>query len=163
MQLHPGKYRGRIRDYGVYESQVGQQHPTVIVVFDLIGCYDPAGEIGPCPPETRTYSKAVTEKTIDWVLSDLRAIGFDKDSFKLFDPEEPGAANLFGREIDVVCDHETYEGAVRERWSIYREPARKKASADVLTQLDARFAAKLEKMSGGGQQPAATSIDNETL
>jgi hypothetical protein len=156
MPFEPGDYRGRIVDYGVYQSTVGQQHPTVFVTFDVIGRYDPGtDELGSCPPGTRTYSKAITPKTIDWVLADLRAVGFDKDGFTYLDPEVPGAVNLFDREIDVVCDHESYDGSVRERWSIYREPARKRVARGDLEQLDAQFADKLRKAFGGAPQPAA--------
>src|SRR5436305_14882406 len=102
MQIEQGNYRGRIGDYGVYQSTAGQQHPPVFVTSGLTGRYDPAtGELGPCPPETRTYTKAITSKTIDWVLADLKAIGFDRDGFRYLDPEVPGAVNLFDKEVDV--------------------------------------------------------------
>src|SRR5262245_13390938 len=123
MLMEKGKYRGRVTDYGVFKSTAGQQHDTVFVSFQLIGAYDSTtGELGPCAAAARTYTKAITAKTIDWVTSDLKAIGFDRDSFRCLDPEVPGAVNLFGREIDVVCDHETYNGTTRERWSIHSQP-----------------------------------------
>src|SRR4051812_30196758 len=150
MQFEPDKYRGAVRDYGVFKSPVGQQHLTVFVSFEVTGRYDPStGELEPCSPETRTYEKAVTPKTVDWVLSDLKVIGYDKDGFKYLDPEAPGSVNLFGKEIDVVCEHETYEGSVRERWSIYREPARKRVAPGDLEQLDAQYGEKIKKAFGG--------------
>jgi hypothetical protein len=116
MLLDPGKYRGRIRDYGVTQSQAGQQHPTVFITFELLGQYDPTtGELGPCPTTSRTYYKAVTEKTIGWLLADLKAIGYDRPGLEYLDPEAPGAADLFEREIDVACEHEAYQGQARER------------------------------------------------
>ena len=156
MLLDKGRYRGRISDYGVYQSTAGQQHPTVFVSVELTGRYDPAtGQLVPCPAETRTYFKAITEKTIDWVLSDLKAIGYDKDGFKYLDPEVPGAVDLFGKEIDVACDHETYEDAVRERWSIHREPTRKKVRRGELDRLDAQFTDHLRKAFADGKPAAA--------
>jgi hypothetical protein len=146
MLFDKGRYRGGITDYGVYQSEVGQQHPTVIVVFQLKGKYSDAnGGLIECPKEMRMYRKAITQKTIGWVLSDLKSIGFDGPGFANFDPESPGAVNLFDREIDVFCDHETYQGEVREQWSIYRESKREKVARDVLAQLDAQFAANLAK------------------
>ena len=148
MLIEKGKFRGRVKDYGVFKSTAGQQHETVFVSIELIGGYTATGELGPCPAETRTYSKAITTKTIDWVMSDLKAIGFDRDSFRYLDPEVPGAVDLFDREIDVVCDHETYNGTTRERWSIHREPTRKKLRRDELTELDARYGDKLKRVFG---------------
>src|SRR4051812_49380472 len=117
-----GKYRARVEDYGVFQSSAGNQHPTAFVRFRLTGRYGgPGDRLEECPKESREYFKAITEKTIVWLLSDLQAIGFDKDGLKFFDPETPGAADLFGREIDVACEHGEYEGTTRERWSIYRE------------------------------------------
>jgi hypothetical protein len=150
--LEPGKHRGRVTDYGVYQSTAGQQHQTVFVTFELIGQYDPhTGELVPCPAETRTYTKAITERTIDWVIADLKAIGYDRDGFRYLDPEVPGAVNLFGREIDLDCDHEVYDGKARERWSIHRERTRKKLRRDELTTLDAQYGDKLRRAFGGAK------------
>jgi hypothetical protein len=156
MQFVKGKYRVRIEDYGVFQSVKGQQHPTVFVRFTLVGVYNPTtGEVDECPAEAGEYTKAITDKTIDWVLSDLKAIGYDGVKLEQFDPEAPGAANLFGREIDVVCEPETYEGKTRERWSIYREPQRKKMGRDALARLDGVYADKIRKVLGDGQPKAA--------
>jgi|SRR5579864_1935783 len=163
MQIEQGKYRGKIRDYGVFHSTAGNQHPTVFVTFETIGQYDPStGQIVECPRVTRTYNKAITPNTIDWLLSDLKAIGYDRDSFTYLDPEVPGAVNLFGRELDVVCEHESYEGAVRERWSIYREPSRKKLAPEELAQLDAQYAPRLKKASGNDTSVAAPAPVSNT-
>jgi hypothetical protein len=156
MQNPEGKYRARIEDYGVFQSVKGQQHPTVFIRFTLIGRYDPAsGEVDDCPAETREYLKAITEKSIDWVLSDLKTIGYDREGFRHFDPEAPGAADLFGREFDAVCDHKTYDGNTREEWSIYREPRRKRVDRDELARLDGVYADKIRKVLGDGQPKAA--------
>jgi hypothetical protein len=152
----PGDYRGRIKDYRVSQSPVGRHHPTVFIAFDVIGRYDPAtGELGPCEPGTRTYTKAITPRTIGWLLSDLKAIGYDKVGFTYLDPEAPGAVNLFGREIEVACVLETYEGRERERWSIRRGPPRTKLAQGNLEQLDAQFGEELKKAFGGGLTDAA--------
>jgi hypothetical protein len=146
LPLEIGKYRGRIRDYGIYQSPVGQQLPTIYVSFDLIGRYEPTTDrLAPCESTTRTYEKAITDRTIGWVIADLRSIGYDRPALNQFDPEAEGAADLFGREIDLDCKHEIYEGSVRERWSIFRELKRKKLATEALNQLDALFGAHLKK------------------
>jgi hypothetical protein len=156
MLIEIGNYRGRIVDYGVYQSTAGQQHPTVFVTVELLGRYgDNTAELIPCPVEKRTYEKAITPKTIDWVLADLKAIGYDQNSFQYFDPEVPGAANLFGREIDVDCNHEVYEGKTRERLSIHRAPSRKKLRREALAALDAQYADTLRRAFGGAKPSVA--------
>jgi hypothetical protein len=161
-----GKYHARITDYGITEASTGTQQ--VFIAFDLIGRFDPAsGQLVGCQPAERTYYKAITPKTIDWVLSDLKTVGFDKDSLKYLDPEVPGAVNLFGKEIDVVCDHETYNGSLRERWSIQRERNRKKVGHHELSQLDVQFSDQLKKAFGDGKPsvapPVAANTSNESF
>jgi hypothetical protein len=158
MMLEMGKYLGRIVDYGVFQATAGRQHQTAFVAAELIGRYDlGTGELVPCPAETRTYSKAITPKTIDWVLADLQAIGYDRDGFRYLDPEVPGAATLFGREIDLDCTHEVYDGKSYERWSIHRERTREKLGRDELSKLDARYRDKL-KRAFGGAKPAVVPV-----
>jgi hypothetical protein len=156
MAYEPGKYRGRITDYGVTQSQAGQQHPTVFITFELIGQYDPtSGELMPCDETaTRSYFKSVTRRTADWLAADLKAIGYDRPGLEYLDPETPGAVNLFDHEIDVDCQHESYEGQTRERWSIHRERTRKKLGRDELAQLDAMFGDQFRRVLGAGNAEA---------
>jgi len=162
----PGRYRGRVRDYGVMQSQTGQQLPTAFITFVLVGYYHPAtGELGPCPALNRTYYRAITPKTIDWLLADLKQVGFDQPGLEYLDPETPGAANLFDREIDVVCKHEPYQGRPIETWSIYHEPRRKRIPRDELARLDAQFAEQIKRVFGSSPSaapaPAVTEVNND--
>jgi hypothetical protein len=159
MPMSKGKYRARIEDYGIFRSTAGQQHLTAFIKFTLVGAYDPAtGALGECASESREYLKAVTDHTIDWLLADLRAAGYDRPSLAAFDPEAPGAADLFGRELDVVCDHEAYEGVTRERWSVHREPRRQKAGRDELARLDALYADRIRKVFGDGRPAPGPAV-----
>jgi len=158
MTIEPARYRGRITDYGVEQSQAGQQHPTIFITSELVGQYDPAtGELLPCPAASRTYYKAITPKTIGWLLADLKAIGYDKPGLEYLDPEVPGAADLFGREVDLVCEHETYDGQVRERWSIHRERTREKIGREGLARLDALYGDQIRRALGAGVSPRLPS------
>jgi hypothetical protein len=158
MRYEPGRYRGRITGHGAFKSPAGQQLPTVFLTFDLIGRYDPAtGELGPCPPGTRTFTRAITANTFRWLLADLKTIGFDKNGLKYLDPGVPGAADLCNREVDFVCIHEAYQGLVRERWSIGRGPRTKLAQGD-LEELDARFGEAPERKSGDGPDADPTTV-----
>lgn len=168
MLIETGKYRGRITDYGVTQSLAGQKLPTVFVTFELVGRYDPeTGEVEPCSPESRTYFKSISPRTIDWLLADLKTIGFDKPGLEYLDPEAPDAADLFGREIDIVCQHETYDGRDRERWSIHRERTREKINRQSLARLDAQFSEKIRRAFGTGDvavaPPVVTTPDDDTV
>lgn len=163
MMLPSGKYRACVVDYGVYQASTGQQFLTVFVDFRLLGRYNPSGQLEDCPPEERSLYRAITEKTIRWVLADLKAIGFDRDSFTFFDPETPGAVNLYGREIEVVCDHEDYQGSPRERWAVRRDRAREKVGSAELARLDALYAEDIARVLGNGETAVtASSKNNET-
>jgi hypothetical protein len=167
MPIEPGKYRGRITDYGVIQSQAGQQHRTAFIAFDIVGQYDPTTvELQTCEPANRTYYKAITPKTIEWLLADLKAIGLDR-GFEYLDPETPGAVNLFDREIDVVCEHETYQGQTRERWAIHRERTREKVGREGLALLDAQFGDQIRRVLGAGNAeavpPPATANQDDNL
>jgi hypothetical protein len=165
MLMPEGKYRARIDDYGIFQSAAGQQYPTAFIRFTLQGRYDPAaGALDECPAESREYLKAITEKTIGWLLADLQAVGYDRAGLAAFDPEAPGAVDLFGREVDVVCDHEAYEGVTRERWSIHREPRRQRVGRDELARLDAVYADQIRRLLGDGRPapgPAVTAASED--
>jgi hypothetical protein len=161
MVIDQGRYRGVVEDYGVFRSTAGQQHPWAFVRFRLEARYNEAtGQWAGCATESREYAKAITDKTIDWVLADLKQVGYTGDGLRQFDPEAPGAVNLFGREIEVVCEHETYRDSTRESWSVYREP-RRRVGADVLAALDARYADKLRRTLGKDKPaPVVTAAPN---
>jgi hypothetical protein len=160
-----GKYRGRITDYGVIGPGPGGEHQQVFVEFEIVGRYDPAtGQAAACSSGRRTYYKAITPKTIDWLFLDLKAIGYDRDSFQGLDPEAPGAVNLFDREIDVTCDHEIYQAKDRERWSISRPRTRSRVGADRLKELDVQFTHKSKLATGNlpSTEAPASNIAGDT-
>jgi hypothetical protein len=159
MVISEGVYRGRIRDYGIVKSQAGNQHPTVFIDFTVIGRYNAAtGELESCPEVRRSYFRAITERTVSWLLSDLKTIGYDRPGFQYFDPEVPGAVDLFNREIDVDCEHETYNGQPRERWSIHRKRNRDKVGRGELSKLDAIYADKLKRILGSSAPTIAPDV-----
>jgi hypothetical protein len=152
--LDSGRYRARIEDYGVFQATYGQQHLWAFVSFRLIGSYNPTtGALEACPDETREYRKAFTDKAVEWVLRDLRAIGYDRDRLKYFDPEVEGAVDLFGREIVVRCEHKTYDGQTREEWSIAQAQRPKRVATSVLDELDIQYRDEVKKVLGP-QKPA---------
>jgi hypothetical protein len=74
----------------------------------------------------------------------------------------PGAVDLFNREIDLICDHETYQGSARERWSIFRKPTLEKLDRNELRRLDAEFEDELRRAFGPGKPATDPSPDADS-
>jgi hypothetical protein len=162
MTFPPGRYQGRILDYGVYKADYGQQHYTAYIRFMVVGRYHPeGGELVDCPTEAREFSRAITPNTYGWLLADLKSIGYDRDGFEDFDPESPGAVDLFDLTIDVSCRSETYKNAERERWSITRGGPRTKVGRDALAELDASLGSRREAATVGPTVSQCNSAASE--
>ncbi len=148
-----GKYRGKVIDYGIMPG-TDSKNPQVFIEFELLGRYGPTGELAPCLPGRRTYFKAVTPNTVNWLIEDLKTLGYDRDGLKFLDPSVIGAADLYGHEADLLCEHEVWQGNARERWSIFRDRHRERANADELAALDARYADEFHRAFGGTTPPS---------
>ena len=148
------------------QSQAGQQHPTVFITFELVGQYDPTtGELDALPgghPDLLQGDHAEDDR-----LAARRPQGdrLRPAGPRVPRPRDPGAADLFDREIDVVCEHETYEGQTRERWSIHRERTREKLGREDLARLDAQFGDQIRRVLGAGDTavapPPVTEINDD--
>jgi hypothetical protein len=75
-----------------------------------------SGLISTAPGE-RTVFRTITEKTADWVVEDLQRLGYERDKFDMLDPNHSQAHNFKDLEIEIKCDHETYQGKTREKWN----------------------------------------------
>jgi hypothetical protein len=161
MRFEPGKYRGRIRDYGVIMAVDEGKYDQVTIDFDVIGRYDLANDqLQDCPVAVRTYYKSTHPNSLEYLLLDLKFLGYDKPSFRYLDPEVEGAVDWFGKEVDVTCEIESWNGNSREQWSILRGQPRQKADAESLARLDARCADKLKKAFGASQPAAPLTTPN---
>jgi hypothetical protein len=109
------------------------------------------GALEDCPVLERTYRKAITAKTVRWLLGDLRAIGVEVDSFTQLDPQQPGAINLIGREIIVHCEHGVYEDEPCEEWGL-RPPRRPRLASDEVRRLDDAFGHLLNRKPGANRR-----------
>lgn len=90
----------------------------------------------------RTWYCTFTEKTMEWALEDLHALGFDGRDFGRLDLSHERAWNIRDQMIDMYCTHEP--GKDREpveRWHVSRrkgggETKRQSVTADKLSELD---------------------------
>jgi hypothetical protein len=157
MRYEEGKYLGHIHDYGILEAAEEGKYDQLFIEFEIRGRYDSVtGKLLECPPGKRTYYRSTHPNSEDWLLSDLKLLGYDRPSFGYLNPEVEGAVDWFGREVVFACRHDTSRGGrPREQWSLARERTRKKATAETLARLDARLADKLQKAFGALPPPAA--------
>lgn len=152
--IDQGKYRGTITKWGLGKAKTG--NPQFQVSFELKHKIGAGGAPEDCPNWERTIFRSITEKTIDYLVEDLQRLGYDRDNFDGLDPEGPQAFNFAGIEVDVECDHETWEGKKREKWRFNAgggAPAINPLERKEVSQLNALYSKKLK--GGNGASPAA--------
>ena len=110
----------------------------------------------------RTIFRPITENTIDYVLDDLKQLGFEGDSFAVLETGHPDST-LVGVEASVRCEYQEYEGKTQERWSIARTGGGYEAEpmepGDV-QKLDALFGRQLKEKIGNSK-PAKKELDEK--
>ena len=143
-----GRYIGQLTNQQLGKTSNG--NPQIVLTFNIIGkvdLSDPQGALLDCPKYERTVYRVITNKTIDYVLKDMEAIGFEGNSFGQIDSSMPGFQDLRGKEIELFCDHDNYEGKEKEKWGIYTEfegaKVEKLEAADV-RKLDTLFGKALK-------------------
>jgi hypothetical protein len=161
----PGKYACQITNQALGET-TSTKKPQFVLQFKVLGLVDPANPANYIPATAqydRTSYRVITDKTIDYFIEDLRAMGFQGTSFKHLDPKSEGFHDFVGLDLDMVCTHDTYEGKTNEKWNIARssdfsvealEPAK-------VRELDNLFGANLKAMkktNGAKPQPPQPAI-----
>jgi hypothetical protein len=148
-----GKYKVRIEAQSLGENSKG--NPELQLRLKILGYYE-KNEFCEIDAEyPRTVYLVLTDATIGtsdkpgWVLQVLRALNFNGTSFAQLDPEHKDAVSFVGLEVDARCDHETWQGKEREKWSILRDgggstKARKPLEKKSLRALDAKFSKLLK-------------------
>lgn len=106
----------------------------------------------PCTQYERTIYRVITEKTIPYVVEDLRALGYSRDSFRFIDPNDPNHHSFAGQQITAFCSHQEYQGKTNERWSVYTG-----GGALDVKPLESSEARKLDALFGKALKPLATS------
>lgn len=138
----------------------------------ILGMADPGDEQNYIPHRTqyeRTIYRAITDKTVEYLVQDLDVLGFAGESFSELDPSHPQFQNFAGKQFDVVCTHEDdTKGGVREKWSIARGMAGSKPieplQARELRQLDSLFGKALKtRKKPAASVPAGRSDADESL
>jgi uncharacterized protein (TIGR02996 family) len=149
-----GLYSGKIVKWGLAESskkKTPQAFFTVLIENEV----DAQGETFDCPSYERTIYRAITDNTVDRLIDDIARLGVELSSFSQLDPDSPNAVTFEGREVQIKCKHETYEGKTNERFDFNfggGGPAQMEATG--VKKLDQLFGPRLKKAAAEKPRPA---------
>lgn len=161
----PGNYLGRITTWGLGKSK-NKGTPEFQIRFEVLGKInpnDPEGQLLPCTQYERTIYRYITTGTKDFVIEDLEYLGYDKPSFRYLDPNVDGSHDFSNREIKVRCDHEEYQGEVKERWALDRGHTLKEVEpldSKAVRELDALFGSSLKKAAAPATRAGVVAKDS---
>ena len=168
-----GRYEGIVTDQGLTETKTGK--PCFFLQFDVTADLLPDGTKKALPPAhsfQRSIYQVITDKTIDFLMTDLERLGFTGNKLTQLVLDSNGCQSFVDNIVQLYCKHETYEGNERERWSFAREASEvvpldsKKAK-----ELDALFGKKMKDHFGNNkkkpakaktEQPATVPEDDDS-
>lgn len=157
-KYQPGRYVANITNQQIGKNRNGNSQ--IILSFRISGRVDPSNPMSilDCEEGDRSIFQVITDKTIDFVVEDLRSAGFKGESFGQISLNHPNCCDMRGEEIEVTCSHEEYQGRMVEKWRLYREssgPRVEEMDRSEFRELDAMFGAKL-KASPPKKEPPKT-------
>jgi hypothetical protein len=121
--FQPGKYICTVTGQALGETS--NHNPQFVLRFKVLGTPDPKDANSYIPTAQqyeRTHYRAITEKTIEYFVEDLKTLGFTGASYSELDPSSSRFFDLRGREVEMYCSHEAgQDGGQRERWGIARQ------------------------------------------
>jgi hypothetical protein len=131
-----GRYQAEVLDQG-FEVSPNKGTPAFYLQLRILARYDASGVLVDCPQYERTYMQYLANETgVQILRGHLGALGVKICDLMEIDPSEANHVSLVGRQIDVDCVIESYQGQQRERWTISR---RKKLAADALRALNDQY------------------------
>ena len=150
MMFAQGRYKATVTHQRLGESRNGT--PQFVLSFRpdwKVDLERPGEELLPCDHWERSVFFYFSAKAVEISLEQLHEIGFRGTSFFELDPETPGFCDFCGLTIDVICEHEAYQGETKERWRLARAGGGleiKKLDDRQTRKLDALFGRKLKEL-----------------
>jgi hypothetical protein len=130
-----GSYTGTIIEQGMSENDKGTPFVALKVRVD--------GSAAGLEDYERTITMYITDSAVKYTIEKLRALGYDRHTWKDIDPSTPGCFNFVGIEAPLYCKHETgTNGGTFEKWDISTMAASKPIEpipAKKLRELDMMF------------------------
>lgn len=158
-----GVHVGRVIQQALTESNGGT--PQFLLRVKVLGrgladgSYEPHGQ-----QFERSIYLPLTEKTLEWVVPQLQAIGFTGRSIAQLDPDHPQAHSFVGQDIDLYCGRDEYKGVEKEKWGISSGPKEfvsKTLDPKALRKLDALFGKALGSKAVP-VKPTAPDVEDDT-
>lgn len=152
-----GRYRCRMLAAHLGKSKT-KESAQITFEFAPMGKYGPGVELEPCSSDNRTIFKYPGPKTIDYIVSNLSELGFDRETFAEIDSDHANAFPWDGIEFDATLKFEEYEGNLKERWDFPMTGlAGKPMESQEVRALDAQFGKYLKR--GGTADASKARID----
>jgi hypothetical protein len=149
-----GRYLCEITDQGLSKASTGTVQ--IVLRFKVIEGTQPQHEV--TQQYERTAYLSVTDRTMQYLVPKLHALGYTRDSLKFLNLTEPQCHDLRGQQADFYCKHEVgQQGGMREKWDVASQSESaplelKPPDAKELRQLDMLFGKHLKET---GSKPAA--------
>jgi hypothetical protein len=143
-----GIYHARIEDQD-FEVSSSTGSARFVLKLGLLGRYNAQDDLEPCPQLQRTYRQTLNEIGVRILSADLRAMGVEVNDLTQLHPGLDGHISLVGKEVDVTCHHEPYQGRMVERWTI----GRRRLNLGALQALQGQFGHLLSAGTVAGAQP----------
>jgi hypothetical protein len=132
------------------QSDNANKTPYFALKFNIRGRVEDEREI-PVDQGERTVYLYLSEKALDMSVDVVAFLGYDKDSLKFLNPEVDGFYDFSGKEVDLWCKIEEYQGKDTEKWSVSmpRKPVTPIEDKE-LRRLDSLFGKAIRARRGPG-------------
>jgi hypothetical protein len=149
-----GLHVGQITRQGLTKASTGNKQ--FVLGVKILGLPMDDGTYAPHKMQyERTIYMTITEKTMPFVVENLKALDFTGTQFSQLDPSHINFVSLVGKQVDLWCKHELgNDNIVREKWQISRG-----AEAKPLEVLSNRELRELDSLFGKAlkaSKPAAS-------
>ena len=137
------------------QSDNDKKTPYFALKFNVRARVENDREI-PVEPGERTVYLYLSEAALDMSVDVLAFLGYDKDSLKFLNPDVDGFYNFAGKDVDLWCNLEEYQGKEKEKWSVStpRKPVTPIEDKE-LRRLDSLFGKAIKARRGPGVPTAA--------
>jgi hypothetical protein len=72
-------------------------------------------------PATRSLRRVLSPQNVDWLLGDVRQLGFEGKDLRQLDPDNPNAFDFGGKQFVARCVYKDYQDKTYEEWRIEKQ------------------------------------------
>lgn len=142
-----GLYLGKCISQFMGQSENDNKTPYFALRFQIMARITRENELANTHEGERTVYLYLSDKAMDMAVEVLTFLGYQKESLRFLDPTVENHHSFVGREVDLWCKVETYQGDTKEKWSISTPREQHQAvpiEQSELRRLDAMFGKALK-------------------